>query len=57
MPTSLLDRKQTHFVFWRPGPTDPPPKLVIGVFKGGSPPTLDQQKDIPLRLSVDSDAV
>ena len=57
MPTSLLDRKQTHFVFWRPGPADPPPKLVIGVFKAGSPPILDQQKDIPLRLSVDSDEV
>lgn len=57
MPTSLLDRKQTHFVLWRPGPTDPPPRLVIGVFKGGSPPTLDQQKDIPLKRSVDSDEV
>src|SRR5215510_5098732 len=57
MPTSLLDRKQTHFVFWRPGPADPAPKLVIGVFKGGSPPTLDQQKDIPLKRSVDSDEV
>lgn len=57
MPTSLLERKQTHFVLWRSGPEDPPPRLVIGVFKAGSPPTLDQEQDIPLKTSPDSDEV
>jgi len=57
MPTSLLERKQTHFVLWRPGPKNPPPRLIIGVFKAGRPPTLDQQQDIPLTMSADSDEV
>src|SRR5262245_13590813 len=45
MPTSLLERKQTHFVLWRPGPKNPPPKLIIGAFQAGRPPTLDQRQD------------
>ena len=55
MPTSLLARKQTHFVLWRPGPKNAPPRLIIGVFKAGRPPTLDQRQDIPLTMSADSD--
>src|SRR5262245_27039083 len=57
MPTSLLERKQTHFVLWRPGPANPPPRLIIGLFKAGRPPTLDQRQDIPLTMSADSDEV
>jgi pullulanase len=55
MSEPLLKRKQTHFVFWRPGPGQPPPKLVIGVFKNGKPPTLDQRREIALTPSTDSD--
>ena len=50
MPSSLLDRKETHFVLWRPGPLDPPPKLVIGigVFKAGSPAVLSDDRAITM---------
>jgi pullulanase len=57
MGVPILQRKQTHFVFWRPGANVPPPKLVIGVFKGGTPPTLDQEQLIPLTASPDSSEV
>jgi pullulanase len=57
MSSPLLKRKETHFVFWRPGPRSPPPRLIIGVFTAGNPPTLDQRQEIPLTLSPDSDEV
>ena len=57
MSSPLLERKETHFAFWRPGPSLPSPTLVIGVFKTGNPPTLDQRQDIPLTPAVDSDEV
>lgn len=50
----LLKRKDTHFVFWRPGPDTSPPKLVIGVFMAGAPPTLGGRRVIPLIPSVES---
>jgi 1,4-alpha-glucan branching enzyme len=53
----LLERKETHFAFWRPGPNSPPPRLVIGVYQAGNPPRLDQKQVIPLRLSLESDEV
>jgi 1,4-alpha-glucan branching enzyme len=53
----LLKRKQTHFVFWRPGPDRSPPKLVIGVFAAGTPATLAQRQEIPLAASADADEV
>ena len=36
---TLLDRKKTHFVLWRPG-TAAVPNLIIGQFDAGPPPTL-----------------
>ncbi len=36
----LLERMKTRFVLWRPGHTNPVPKLVIGNFVPGNPPTL-----------------
>jgi 1,4-alpha-glucan branching enzyme len=33
------------------------PKLVIGVFKPGDPPTLDQRQDIPLKQAAGSEEV
>jgi len=54
MTEPLLQRKKTHFVFWRPGPSLLPPELVIGVFKAGDPPTLDQRREIALTRSLDS---
>jgi pullulanase len=41
MPFDLLERKQTHFVLWRPAITDPPPALVIGTFRAGNPPSFE----------------
>jgi len=38
--TELLKLKTTHFVLWRPGITHPVPRLVIGTFQSGNPPTL-----------------
>jgi pullulanase len=35
----LLTRRRTQFVLWRPGVPDPP-RLVLGRFQPGSPPTL-----------------
>lgn len=35
MPVDLLARKQTHFVLWRPGSTDPVPALWIGQVREG----------------------
>lgn len=56
MPSSFLDRKQTHFVLWRPGAQQPPPKLVIGVgvFKAGSPPALSEERSIPMAPAGES---
>jgi glycosidase len=36
----LLVRRTTHFVLWRPGATDPPPRVSLGRFTPGNPPTL-----------------
>lgn len=36
MLPDLLNRKQTHFVLWRPGKIDPPPTLYIGNFQTNS---------------------
>ncbi len=41
MPFDLLERKQTHFVLWRPTITNPPPALVIGTFRAGNPPSFE----------------
>ena len=56
MPSSLLDRKETHFVLWRPGAQEPPPKLVIGVgvFKAGSPALLAEERAIPMAPAGES---
>lgn len=47
----LLDRKETHFVLWRPGANQPAPKLVIGRFNPGPPATLDSQQTIAMARS------
>ncbi len=56
MSSPLLDRKQTHFVFWRPGARESPPRLVIGVgaFAAGKPPALVDERHIPMVDSAES---
>jgi 1,4-alpha-glucan branching enzyme len=51
MIPDLLQRKQTHFVLWRPGVTDPVPKLVIGTFQPDTPPTLDAPPPFDMKAS------
>jgi glycosidase len=48
MLADLLARKRTHFVLWRPRHSDPPPALVIGRFRRGSPPRLVGERTLPL---------
>lgn len=43
MSAHLFGIKQTTFVLWRPFATTPPPKLVIGEFHPGNPPSLTNQ--------------
>lgn len=49
---SMLDRKQTHFLLWRPGSNLPAPKLVIGKFNAGPPARLDSPQVIALVTSL-----
>jgi pullulanase len=42
----LLNRKSASFVLWAPGQTEP--KLVIGTFHPGAPPSLDGQQAFDL---------
>ncbi len=48
MGNGLLELKQTMFVLWRPGPVATPPKLVIGEFQSGNPPSLGNRQEFPL---------
>src|SRR5262249_51645791 len=48
MPVNLFGIKQTTFVLWRPANTAPPPKLVIGEFTPGNPPSLSHRKEFAL---------
>ena len=51
MVPDLLQRKRTHFVFWRPGGGGLPPGLVIGTFSPGPPPSLAGQRTYVLSPS------
>jgi pullulanase len=37
---NLLTRRRSAFVLWRPRQTQPPPRLVLGRFQAGNPPSL-----------------
>lgn len=49
MSAYLLDLKKEAFVLWLPQAIDPAPKLLIGIFEPGNPPTLGQPKKINLK--------
>jgi 1,4-alpha-glucan branching enzyme len=51
---TIFDRKQTHFVLWRPNTSTTPPVLVIGQLKPGNPPTLIGKKEYPLAAVPDA---
>jgi len=44
MKAHLLELKRTMFVLWRPGNSWPPPRLVIGWFQPGNPPSLNNEQ-------------
>jgi len=48
LSSDLLQRRETQFTLWRPGPGVQPPVLVIGTFAAGNPNTLVGRQDIPL---------
>src|SRR5262245_5500045 len=48
MNVDLLKRKQTAFVLWRPAMAQPMPKLVIGRFAPGNPPSLANRQEFSL---------
>jgi pullulanase/glycogen debranching enzyme len=48
LSSDLLQRRETHFTFWRPSPGAQPPVLVIGKFAAGNPNTLAGRQDMPL---------
>lgn len=52
MKVDLLTRRETKFVLWRPKKTSPPPKLVIGQFQAGNPPTLANQQTFDLAAAT-----
>ena len=47
----LLNRKRSHFVLWRPRHVQPVPKLRIGVFQAGNPPSLAGEQILILQQS------
>lgn len=51
MAQSLFERKQTHFVLWRPRTTTPAPQLYIGRFVQGASPTLADEQRFELQSS------
>lgn len=52
MAAVLLQRKETHFVLWRPAVTNPVPRLIIGIMKPGNPPVLQNLQEFTLQPSA-----
>jgi hypothetical protein len=48
MSAHIFDLKKTAFVLWRPHLTQVAPKLVIGQFQFGNPPTLGGRQEFDL---------
>lgn len=48
MESDLLRRRKTHFVLWRPKNVGTAPRLIIGQFQPGNPPTLAGEQQLPL---------
>ncbi|MBE9128164.1 MULTISPECIES: alpha-amylase family glycosyl hydrolase [unclassified Coleofasciculus] len=52
MLSHLLNRKETHFVLWRPGKVEPTPTLYIGKIESHNNP-YDNFREITLQQSID----
>jgi 1,4-alpha-glucan branching enzyme len=56
MAAHLFGLKKTRFVLWRPADTTIPPRLVIGEFSPGNPPSLANRQEFELeRLAGQAD--
>lgn len=51
MTAHLLELKRTAFVLWRPHAAADPPRLVVGRFQSGNPPSLGDRREIALSLA------
>jgi 1,4-alpha-glucan branching enzyme len=51
----LFELKSTAFVLWRVQRIDPPPRLIIGRFEHGNPPTLVDRRERTLERSAQHD--
>lgn len=51
MQVDLLTWKQTHFLLWRPGNTEPTPALYIGAYADLKTTQFEQFREIPLQRS------
>ena len=49
MKAHLFELKRTAFVLWRPHNTQVAPKLVLGQFQAGNPPTLSNRREFELQ--------
>ncbi|MGB7440279.1 MAG: alpha-amylase family glycosyl hydrolase [Coleofasciculaceae cyanobacterium] len=52
MLADLLRRKQTNFVLWRPGATEPTPTLFIGTIEAENSKPLENFREIELKQSA-----
>jgi pullulanase len=50
MKPHLFELREKAFVLWRPGLTEVAPRLVIGQFAAGNPPTLAQRHSFELTI-------
>jgi pullulanase len=48
LAADLLGRRASHFLIWRPNRSTVPPKIVIGRFQAGNPPTLAGERRLSL---------
>lgn len=53
MPAHLFELRKKAFVLWRPRLTESAPRLVIGEFQAGNPPTLGRRRTHPLARHVE----
>jgi pullulanase len=50
LQADLLERRKTSFVLWQPRITATAPRLILGQFQPGNPPTLAHEQQFSLRL-------
>jgi pullulanase len=57
LPCDLLARRATHFLLWRPNASSTPPRLIIGKFLAGNPPTLANERQLALTADPSVDGL